>query len=70
MTRITPRIVIEPKEIVSCGDCPFFVEDVSDSPYNYGIDSRTLYCNKMDKELKSAEVIDKDCPLPIVEKEN
>lgn len=67
MKKITPRIVIEPKEIESCADCPFFVEEVSDSPYNYGIDSRTYFCHKLNKELKSAEVIDKNCPLPTVE---
>lgn len=66
MRRITPRIVIEPKEIESCADCPFFEESVSDSPYHYGIDSRTYYCNKLSKFLDDAEVIDKDCPLPTV----
>lgn len=69
MARITPKIVIEPKEIVACEDCPFFEEQISDSPYNYGIDSRTYYCNKLNKELESSTVIDKNCPLPIVENE-
>ena len=69
MARITPRIVIEPKEITACEDCPFFEESVSDSPYHYGIDSRSSYCNRLDKFLKSSELIDKDCQLPIVENE-
>ena len=67
MKRITPRIVIEPKEIISCEDCPFFTMEVSDSPYHYGIDSKTLYCNKLGKELKDENKIDKDCPLQIIE---
>ena len=32
----TPQIVIEPKQINSCADCPFFEEDDNMDIYNYG----------------------------------
>lgn len=77
MKRITPEIIIPPKEIETCSDCPFYVELKNDyaelececSHPKMGRWGTIIYATigKKNGRFHPDEAIYPDCPLPLLE---